>query len=140
MTNETLTACKELLKKQEGLRLKTYRCTAGALTIGFGRNLDAKGISRDEAELMFENDVNLCVEQVKKEFGTTFDNLTPSRQSVLVNMCFNLGIGGLMGFKRTIAHIRSGSFDLAATEMLNSRWATQVKNRANVLSEMMRRG
>jgi lysozyme len=50
----------EQLVRHEGLRLKPYRCTAGKLTIGIGRNLDDRGISQKEAYAMLERDIKDC--------------------------------------------------------------------------------
>ena len=46
------------LALHEGLRLKPYKCTSGALTIGYGRNLDARGITEAEAEMMLSHDID----------------------------------------------------------------------------------
>ena len=42
----------------EGLRLKPYVDTAGKLSIGVGRNLDDKGISKTEADFLLADDLN----------------------------------------------------------------------------------
>jgi lysozyme len=132
-----------LLQKQlvlhEGVRLKPYRCTAGRLTIGIGRNLDDVGISQDEALLLLRNDIARALSAVRTELPW-FDRLDNIRQRVLVDMCFNLGIDGLLAFKQTLAAIAGGDYDRAATEMLNSRWAAQVGERARRLARMMRTG
>jgi lysozyme len=58
----------------------------------------------------------------------------------MIDMCFNLGIGGLLEFKNTLASIQSGDYQKASEQMLQSKWATQVGNRATELSEMMKEG
>ena len=131
---------KEQLKRHEGFRNKTYRCTGGALTIGYGRNLDARGISRAEAEIMLDNDILSSIDELNKHLPDILPNLSENRQNVMVNMCYNLGIGGLMAFKRTLALIREGNYQQASIEMLNSKWASQVGSRARELSEQMRIG
>lgn len=55
-------------------------------------------------------------------------------------MCFNLGIAGLLKFKKFIAAVNDGFFELAAKEMLDSLWAKQVGNRAIELSEQIKTG
>jgi lysozyme len=62
------------------------------------------------------------------------------RADVLVNMAFNMGVNGLLKFKKMIAAIDDRNYDEAAIEMLNSRWAVQVGKRANELSKQMRTG
>lgn len=126
----------DLVKKHEGLRLKPYRCTAGKLTIGYGRNIEDKGISKKEAKYLLENDL----EQVKEELRLLllfWDILSEVRRAVLMDMCFNLGLNGFMKFKKMLSALENKDYELAAKEMLNSKWATQVKGRANELAFMM---
>ena len=126
------------LMLHEGLRLKPYRCTAGKLTIGVGRNLDDKGISQDEALFLLANDIEGVIKQLDKH--SWYTGLDPIRQKVLIDMAFNLGISGLLQFKKMIAAIELGDYGAAAEQMLDSRWARQVKTRADRLAEMMRTG
>ncbi|MDD2601100.1 MAG: glycoside hydrolase family protein [Kiritimatiellae bacterium] len=131
---------KEQLVRHEGLRLKPYRCTAGKLTIGYGRNLDDCGISQTEAYVLLENDIQNCEKQLLDEIPDIYNQLDEVRKSVLLNMCFNLGINGLLGFKNTLAFVKAGDWERAANNMLVSRWAKQVGRRAIELSELMRKG
>ena len=127
----------DLIKLHEGLRLKLYRCTAGKLTVGYGRNIEDNGISEAEAEYL----LNVDVENVRRElidrlpWATGLDEV---RWAVLVDMCFNLGWPRLSKFKKTLAYIKSAQYNDAAMEMLDSRWASQVGKRAIRLAEMMR--
>ena len=129
----------ELIKEHEGLRLKPYRCTAGKLTIGYGHNLDDNGITEDQAELMLVEDV-AAVEKELSHNLPWFADLDIVRQSVLIDMAFNLGWPRLSNFKKSLAYMESGEFDEAAMEMLDSRWANQVGKRALRLADMMRMG
>ena len=131
---------KEQLVRHEGLRLKPYRCTAGKLTIGVGRNLDDCGISQSEAYIMLINDIMNCEKQLQAKIPDIYNGLDEVRKSVLLNMCFNLGISGLLGFKNTLEFIKVGDWERAANNMLVSRWAKQVGRRAIELSELMRKG
>lgn len=128
----------QLIKLHEGLRLKPYRCTAGKLTIGYGRNLQDIGISEEEAEAMLRADIDRCKKQL--ETIPWFKKLCDARQAVLIDMCFNLGFDGLMKFRRTLLFIENQNYKSAAAEMLNSRWANQVGSRALRLSRMMKTG
>lgn len=127
----------KLLVEHEGLRLRPYRCSAGRLTIGVGRNLDANGISREEALYLMRNDLSKCREQVR---SLGFEELGEVREAVLVNMCFNLGFGGLKSFVNTLEHVRRGRWKQAADGMLSSKWARQVGKRARTLARMMETG
>jgi lysozyme len=131
---------KEQLVRHEGLRLKPYRCTAGKLTIGIGRNLDDCGITQSEAYVMLINDIMNCEKQLQSKIPDIYNGLDEVRKSVLLNMCFNLGINGLLGFKNTLAFVKAGDWERAANNMLVSRWAKQVGRRAIELSELMRKG
>ena len=129
----------EQLIADEGLRLKPYKCTSGKTTIGVGRNLDDKGISKDEAIALLTNDIKECMDELDKRIPWWI-NLTHNRRVVLINMCFNLGISGLMKFKNTLNHIRNHDYAKASVSMLDSKWAKQVKNRAVRLAIIMREG
>jgi lysozyme len=127
------------LALHEGVRLKPYRCTAGKLTIGVGRNLDDKGITPEEAVTLLENDVLAVTAALKAELPW-FDQLDPIRKRVLIDMGFNLGVDGLLQFRKTLAAFQAGAWNRAADEMLNSRWAVQVGERARRLARMTRTG
>lgn len=127
------------LVKHEGLRLKPYRDTVGKLTIGVGRNLDDVGISKDEAAMMLDADITK-VDQALGNALPWWDALDDVRQRVLANMAFNLGVLGLLKFKRTLARVAAGDYSAAADEMLSSKWAAQVGARATELAAMMKTG
>ena len=129
----------EQLKKHEGLSLKPYQCTANKTTIGYGRNLEAKGITEVEANFMLAEDVSFFSEELSKKLYY-FDNLNDARQAVLINMAFNLGVEGLMKFKMTLSYIKNQYYEQASVEMMDSKWAIQVGNRAYELSEQMKTG
>jgi lysozyme len=129
----------QLLKKHEGLRLKPYKDSVGKLTIGVGRNLSDVGIFEEEAEMMLMNDIDRCIDDLDYHIPW-WDSIDEIRQMVLVDMCFNLGIFGLLGFKNTLESIKFGNYEKASQQMLDSKWAIQVGNRAKELSEMMRGG
>jgi len=122
----------------EGLRLKPYRCTAGKLTIGVGRNLEDKGISHDEAMLLLRNDIAEVTAQLER--FDWFRALGPIRRKVLIDMCFNLGMAGLLGFQKMIEALKQGDYEAAADEMVYSRWYRQVGERGRRLERMMRTG
>lgn len=122
----------------EGLRLKPYRCTAGKLTIGVGRNLETRGITYHEAMMLLRNDIEEITGQL--EHFAWYQSLGPVRRKVLVDMCFNLGVGGLMGFQKMIEALKRADYETAADEMTDSRWYKQVGERGRRLERMMRTG
>ena len=130
---------KQQLIKHEGLELMPYKCTAGKLTIGVGRNIEDRGITYDEAMYLLENDLTLYHVELMKAFPVV-DRLDVVRQYTLLNMAFNLGITKLRQFKMMWAAIEDNDFEVAAQEMLNSKWASDVGQRSLQLSEQMRTG
>lgn len=124
------------IKHHEGLRLKPYRCTEGKLTIGYGRCLDTRGITKYEAELLLTHDAAEIIEQLSCAFSF-WRLLNEPRKAVLVNMAFNIGVQGLLKFKKTLSLIESGDYSSASIEMMDSKWAKQVPSRALDLSVQM---
>ena len=130
-----------MTKDFEGLRLKPYKCTAGKLTIGYGRNLEDGGISKTEADMLFERDFAQAESEVRrllKANDIDVDNLIEQRFYVLTDMMFNLGYNRLAKFKKLLYALKKGLYDDAANEMLDSLWAAQVGNRATKLATLMR--
>lgn len=130
---------KKELKRDEGMRLMPYRDTVGKLTIGVGRNLDDVGISESEADFLLMSDVGRAEGGLDGRIPW-WRTLDETRQRVLVNMAYNMGIDGLMGFKNTLKAVQDGRWDAAAEGMLDSKWAQQVGARASRLADMMRTG
>mgnify|MGYP001033127608 CR=1 FL=1 len=128
---------KERIKRFEGFSRYPYRCPSGYLTIGYGRNLEAKGITLDEAELLLNNDVNSTIESLIQALDF-FIFLPAPAQEVLVDMAFNMGLGGLLKFKKFLEALRNKDWEKAAQEMENSLWYKQVKGRAKELVSIIR--
>lgn len=132
---------KEMTKTFEGLRLRPYKCTAGKLTIGYGRNLEDVGISQAEADMMFERDFAQAESEVKRlcrAYQIDWSQLIEQRFYVLTDMMFNMGYNRLSQFKKMLTALSKGQYGTAAREMLDSTWAKQVGNRAVQLSTLMK--
>ena len=148
------------LVQSEGLRLEVYQDTLGIDTIGVGRNLEDRGITKEELEALdfpnieavyehgiteadaaylLENDVQIVEEELLKAHPSVAD-LDAVRQLVLVDMAFNMGVPRLCKFKKMWNAIHEEKFDIAAKEMLDSRWANQVKSRSVKLANAMHNG
>jgi len=127
------------LKRHEGVRLKPYKCTAGKLTIGVGRNIEDNGISMDEAERMLLSDII----NSEKELGNAFSwyqHLDQIRQDAMVNLHFNMGMPTLKKFKKALAYMAIKDYDNAASEFYDSRWAKMVGDRAVEVCQQIRTG
>ena len=120
----------------EGLSLTPYKCSEGYTTVGFGRNLDTKGISLAEAYVLLDNDIRQATIQAERFWW--FDQLTEQRADVVVEMIYNLGARGFNSFQNMIKAIEQGNFEEASFQMLESKWSSQVGKRAITLSNNMR--
>lgn len=128
------------LRIHEGVRTHFYRCTSGLATIGVGRCIEegSLGLSDDEIDYLLENDIQRCKQEL---VGLSwFSDLDPVRQDAIVNLCFNLGLTRLMGFKNAMGAMAVGDYQKAADEFLDSRWANQVGQRALDVTHMIRTG
>lgn len=132
-----MTDVQAMLIAQEGLRLKPYVDAVGKTTIGVGRNLDDKGIDETEAIMLMNRDIADALGDVRRNFSC-YDALSRPRQLVLISMAFNLGRERLSKFVRFIGAVHLSKWDEAAEEMLHSKWAEQVGQRATTLAHMMR--
>ena len=131
------------LRGDEDVRAQAYTDSLGYLTIGIGRLIDARkpgsGLRPIEMDFMLANDIDERTVALTKLLPWLY-LLDSPRQGVLLNMSFQLGVEGLMGFKNTLELIRKGQFAAAADGMLQSKWAVQTPARAGRLAEQMRTG
>lgn len=134
-----MSSLREILLRHEDLRLKPYRDSVGKLSIGVGRNLDDVGLSREEALLLLDNDILRAQTGVIRELPWSVE-LDRPRFEVLVNMAFNMGVGGLLEFKKFLSALQAGHMETAAKEMLDSQWSQQVGRRADELAQIVRTG
>ena len=134
-----LDALESDLMTDEGFRGVPYLDTVGKLTVGFGRNLVDKPLTRAEAAWLLRNDVTDTMHSLDSRFPwwRTLDDV---RQSVMVNMAYNLGTAKLGQFVKCLAALKSGDYVTAAAEMRDSTWARQVGARATLLARQMETG
>lgn len=126
------------IKLGEGLKLSPYRCSAGKLSIGYGRNLDDCGITQEEAEYLLQHDLENALSEVEKL--DWFQTLNNPRRDVIIEMCFNLGLPKLLKFTKMIKAIKEYNYTEASKQMLDSNWSKQVKCRADRLAHRMEIG
>ena len=124
-------------RRDEGFRGVVYEDTEGVPTIGYGRNLRSVGVSPDEAEFLFENDLRAAYNAARKLIPA-FPYLDDERQGVLVNMMFNLGAARLATFRKMLAAIQRTDYAGWADEMRDSLWYRQVGERAKRLEARVR--
>lgn len=154
---------KKQLERDEGRLPRMYYDPVGKRSIGVGRNLDDVGLrpderamllkaspnrdlhydrlvlSNDEIVYLLNNDIAAAHAELRK-YLPWFDQLDDARQNVLINMSFNMGWPRLSKFQMTLRFVSQGAYALAANAMLQSKWATQVGDRADRLARQMKTG
>jgi len=149
----------KMIAIHEGIVLNVYQDHLGIDTVGIGRNLEDRGITDGELSyinktmddiydsgLTEEEAYYLCMNDiaiVEKELLNSkpiVNQLNDVRQMVLVDMAFNMGVPRLKLFKNMWLAIEKVNYPLACEEMIDSRWASQVGNRAMKLSLAMKNG
>jgi len=121
-----------------GPELFAYRDTVGKLTIGYGRNLDDRGITRAEAEFMLDTDMHEAIADAKSL--PYWEKLDHVRQIVVCDMIYNLGLTKFRKFVKLGAALHLKDYTLAAHEMKDSKWYRQTERRAKVLVKAMQTG
>ena len=135
------------LIEEEGLILHNYKDQLGIETVGVGHNLEAKPLkgitfplTKKQALIILDQDIDDVYHELIKKISF-WDKLDAVRQVVLIDLAFNIGIYGLLKFKKTLYFLENENYKGAAMEMLDSKWATQVqKSRVNRLIHQMETG
>ena|ERR1700756_2780840 len=130
---------KNLLVHHESYRQFPYTDTTGHITVGIGRNLSDRGISQDEALALLDDDINYFSAKLNRLLPF-FLGLDESRQIVLVNMCFNLGVHGFLDFHGMLDAVEKKDWQTASSEILASKAAEQCPDRYQQLAYIMRTG
>nr|6CM4_A Chain A, D(2) dopamine receptor, endolysin chimera [synthetic construct]6LUQ_A Chain A, chimera of D(2) dopamine receptor and Endolysin [synthetic construct] len=152
----------EMLRIDEGLRLKIYKDTEGYYTIGIGHLLTkspslnaAKSeldkaigrntngvITKDEAEKLFNQDVDAAVRGILRnaKLKPVYDSLDAVRRAALINMVFQMGETGVAGFTNSLRMLQQKRWDEAAVNLAKSRWYNQTPNRAKRVITTFRTG
>ena len=131
------------LKGDEGVKPQAYTDHLGFWTIGVGRLIDARkpgsGLRPAEITFLLNNDIDDRIDQLSRRLPW-FETLDSARQGVLLNMSFQMGVEGLLGFKNTLKLVEQGNYESAAENMLKSLWAKQTPARAKRMSDQMKTG
>lgn len=129
MDARVLQEAAEYIEGHEGVSLKPYYCTSHKLSIGIGRNLDDRGITKEEAMFLFNTDLKIALSDLYRVFDD-FDMLPATAQIVLIDMMFQLGLIRFCGFQKMIKQIQARNWEEAAKELMDSKYAKQVPSRA----------
>lgn len=118
-----------------------YRCSSNRLTIGYGHNLDEHGIDEETANYLLHEDVaGVLTDLINADKMDLMDEIGMPRSNVLVEMGFNMGVPNLLKFKRMWGALAIHDYARASDEMLDSKWANQVGERAITLAHQMKTG
>ena len=125
------------IKHHEGFRKSVYKCTEGYDTIGYGFAIKDLEMDEDIAEEILMRKVEKLIKRVRSKFDW-LDSVPHEVQGVLVEMSYQMGLSGVSKFKKALHAMQMFQWKLAATELLDSRWAKQTPNRAKELSDIIR--
>lgn len=140
-----ISAVVEELKRSEGWRSKPYNCPLGYPTVGWGFRIGPQGADIKQYQFTLPQSVgDLWLHELAKQFADLIApqlaGLSEPRQVVLVCMAYQMGVDGLLAFKKMLAATAAGDYKTAAAEMLNSRWAKQTPKRAQRMAKQMEFG
>ena len=122
----------EEIKQEEGFSGTVYKCTEGFDTVGYGTKLP---LTKEESELILNHRLN----QTKAQLTSYLYDLDIKQEAwdILFNMAYQLGVNGVLKFKKMIEALRVKNYKEASKQGLDSLWAKQTPNRANRLMKRM---
>ena len=142
----------ELMKElimDEGYKYEIYLDHLGYPTLGVGHLITGKDeeYGQEVGTIVHDERIKECLQQdidtVCKELDEKMSwwrGLTDNRRRILANMCFNLGYPRLSGFKNFLSALKDEDWEKASLEMMDSKWATQVGDRAKRLRNRVLQG
>ncbi len=126
----------ENIKESEGFVEHVYNDSLGIPTIGYGFAIKDLILDEDIAEEIFLRKVKNLAQRVQNKFDW-FNTAPDVIKEVVIEMCYQLGLGGFSKFKKTISYLEKENYLEASKEMLDSKWAKQTPNRAKKLSKIV---
>lgn len=140
LSNESLKKVRNQLVDDEGFCGTPYHDVKGFLTIGFGFNLDKQeGLPMSIALEWLDFLIHKIESQLSKNISF-WNDLNDARKGVLVNMAYQLGVGGLLNFRGMIKALARKDYVVAANEMKDSVWYREFTARASRLIKVMLSG
>jgi|TARA_Y100000310_G_C20698637_1_gene827632 lysozyme len=120
---------KESIKKEEGYKSHVYQCSMGYDTIGYGTTIKDMELDESLADILLEREITRKMIQAYNRFSWLCKQ-PAAIQEVVIDVCYNIGVTGFSKFVKTIEFIKQGEYIMAGDELLDSRYARQVPNRA----------
>jgi len=127
----------ESIKQHEGYVGVVYKDSLGIDTIGYGFAIKDLELDEDICEIILERKLHTLEDSINFKFNW-FKYMPPEIKNVVIEMCYQLGVGGVSKFKKTIAYLQNKQWEEASVEMLDSLWARQTPNRAKELSNRVK--
>jgi lysozyme len=127
------------IMRDEGLRLQAYQDSRGVWTIGYGTNLQVLVIDEPTARAWMTREVERIrqVFEIRLPWAKTLDE---PRAAALLNLAYNVGVIGLLKFRRMLETLQGGDYAQAAAEIRSSLYATQVGPRAQRIARQIQEG
>ena len=125
------------IRKHEGFRSKVYKDTLDFDTIGYGFAVKDLVLDEDIANIILQRKLEALIRSIEFKFSWYAD-LPNAVKDVVIEMCYQLGVKGVSKFRKTIKHLENEEWEVAADEMLDSKWAVQTPNRAKALSDRVK--
>jgi lysozyme len=137
---------KERIKEHEGYRNTIYKDSLGFATIGYGHLVTPEDhykedieYPKSELDAQFEVDFQTAKAHTEKLINdNNVAELLFNAKCVLIEMVFQLGVGGVSKFKKMWSALQEQDYNEASIQMLDSRWAKQTPLRANSLAQVMK--
>ena len=133
---------KEEIRKHEGFRAVVYKDSLGKRTVGWGHLCvedhweDDKEYSEDYLKEIFDKDFDNALKNAESLIGER--SINHIAKQVIIEMVFQLGIGGVGKFKKMWEALDKEDYNEASLQMLDSRWAKQTPARCGKLSSKMK--
>ena len=125
------------IKQHEGYVGVVYKDSLGIDTIGYGFAIKDLELDVDVCDIILERKLKALQDMVQVKFNW-YIYMPQEIKDVVMEMCYQLGVGGFSKFKKTIAYLQNKQFKDASEEMLDSLWAKQTPNRAKELSNRVK--
>ena len=126
------------IKKHEGYVGIVYKDSLGIDTIGYGFAIKDLELDEDVCEIILERKVKDLQDRVDNKFNW-YRYMPPEIKDIVLEMCYQMGVYGFSCFKKTIAYLQDKQWEKASVEMLDSRWAQQTPNRAQEMSNRVKK-
>jgi lysozyme len=124
------------IKQHEGYKDEIYLDSEGKPTCGWGHHLwIGSRVPLEASEAFFKQDVADAVREFTKLPSKFRNHLNESRRRVIVEMLFNMNLQKVLNFRKFWAAVELEDWVEARAQLLDSRWAAQVKGRAIELAD-----